>query len=198
LGEYITRLYTDHRKRVFENSIYRCDVFAINPAPLYISGKEEYCMPIEFWPLAPAMAGVVISGCGLLLKDPEISIKGLSLSSASMSTLELDIRVGVENRNPVGITLKTLSFDVYYQNGGEWVFLSHGEEAGIVIQSGTNEVNIPVMVRNTGILGSLANLVTKGEVTLQIRGVASPQVFGISRGVPFTETLTIPLWHSET
>jgi len=150
-------------------------------------------MPIELWPLAPAVAGLMISGCGLLLKDPEISIKGLSFSSASMSTLGLDIRVGVTNRNPVGITLKTLSFDVYYKAGEEWVFLSHGEQAGIVIQSGSNEVNIPVQVRNTGILGSLARLITQGEVTLQIRGVASPEIFGISRGVPFTETRTIPL-----
>jgi LEA14-like dessication related protein len=150
-------------------------------------------MPIEFWPLAPAVAGVVVSGCGLLLKDPEISIQGLSFSSASMSTLGLDVRVGVENRNPVGITLKALSFDVYYHDSGEWVFLSHGEQTGIVIKPGSNEVHIPLQVRNTGIVGSLARLITSGEVTLQIRGVASPEIFGISRGVPFTETRTIPL-----
>ncbi|MCE5298679.1 MAG: LEA type 2 family protein [Methanoregulaceae archaeon] len=150
-------------------------------------------MPIEFWPLAPAVAGIVVSGCGLLLKDPEISVKGLSLSSASMSSLGLDVRVGVENRNPVGITLKSLSFDIYYKDGEEWVFLSHGEQQGIVIQSGSNEIDIPVQVRNTGIIGSLAKLIMKGEVTLQIRGVASPEIFGISRGVPFTETRTIPL-----
>ena len=150
-------------------------------------------MLIEFWPVAPAVAGVVVSGCGLLLKDPEISIKGLSLSSASMSTIRLDVRVGVENRNPVGTTLKALSFDVYYNDVGEWVFLSHGEQTGIVIRSGSNEVNIPIQVRNSGILGSLARLITKGEVTLQIRGVASPEIFGISRGIPFTETRTIPL-----
>jgi len=150
-------------------------------------------MPIEFWPLAPAVAGVVVSGCGLLLKDPEISIKGLSFSSVSMSTLGLDVRVGVDNKNPLGITLKALSFDVFYKEGEEWVFLSHGEQTGMVIQSGSNEVNIPVQVRNAGILGSLGRLIASGEVTLQIRGVASPEIFGISRGVPFTETRTIPL-----
>jgi LEA14-like dessication related protein len=150
-------------------------------------------MPIEFWPLVPSVAGVVASGCGLLLKDPEISIKGLSLSSASMSTLGLDVRVGVENQNPIGITLKDLSFDVYYRDGEEWVFLSHGKQTGIVIQSGSNVVNIPLQVKNTSILGSLARLITKGEVTLQIRGVASPEILGISRGVAFTETRTIPL-----
>ncbi len=150
-------------------------------------------MLIELCPLAPALAGVIAIGCGFFFKDPEISIKGLSLSSASMSNLGLDVRVGVGNRNPVGITLKSLSFDVYYRDGKEWVFLSHGEQANIVIQSGPNEVTIPVKVKNTGILGSLAKLITKGEVTLQIRGVVSPEIFGISRGIPFTETRTIPL-----
>ena len=150
-------------------------------------------MLLEFCPLAPALAGVIAIGCGLLFKDPEISIKGVSLSSASMSNLSLDVRVGVENRNPVGIALKSLSFDVYYRDRTEWVFLSHGEQAGIVIQSGSNEVTLPVKVKNTGILGSLAKLITRGEVTLQIRGVISPEIFGISRGITFTETRTIPL-----
>jgi LEA14-like dessication related protein len=150
-------------------------------------------MPIEFWPLTPAVAGVVVYGCGLLFKDPELSIKGASLSSARMSTLGLDVRVGVENRNPIGITLQALSFDVYYKDDEEWVFLSHGEQTGIMIRSGSNEVNIPLQVRNTGILGSLARLITKGEVTVQVRGVASPEMFGISRGIPFTGTRTIPL-----
>ncbi|MDD1708671.1 MAG: LEA type 2 family protein [Methanoregulaceae archaeon] len=150
-------------------------------------------MLIEFWLLTPAVAGVVVSGCGLFLKDPEISIRGISLSSASMSTLGLDVRVAVQNHNPVGITLKALSFDIYYKDGKEWVFLSHGEQTGIEIQSGSNEVNIPIQVRNAGILGSLARLITKGEVSLQIRGFASPEILGISRGIPFTETRTIPL-----
>jgi LEA14-like dessication related protein len=150
-------------------------------------------MLIEFWLLAPSVAGVAVSGCGLLLKDPEISIQGISLSSASISTLGLDVRVVVENHNPFGITLKALSFDIYYKDGKEWVFLSHGEQAGIVIQSGPNEVNIPIQVRNAGILGSLARLITKGEVSLQIRGVATPEILGISRGIPFTETRTIPI-----
>ncbi|MDD1705832.1 MAG: LEA type 2 family protein [Methanoregulaceae archaeon] len=154
---------------------------------------ENYCMPIELWPLTPAVAGVVVAGCGLLLKDPEITIQGISLTSAGMDTLGLDIRVGVENKNPVGITLKSLSFDVYYRDGEEWVFLSHGDQAGIVIRSGSNEVTIPVRVRNAGILGSIARLIADGEVTLQVRGVAAPEIFGISRGVPFTGTQTIPL-----
>lgn len=150
-------------------------------------------MLIEFCPLAPVLAGVIAIGCGLLFKDPDISIKGLSLSSASMSNLGLDVRVGVGNSNPFGITLKSLSFDVYYRDGKEWVFLSHGEQANLEIQSGPNVVTIPVLAKNTGIIGSLVTIITRGEVTLQIRGVVSPEIFGISRGIPFTETRTIPL-----
>jgi hypothetical protein len=83
--------------------------------------------------------GIVISGCASLLKSPEVSVTGASLSSASLSELSLDVSLLVDNPNAFGITLKTLSFDVYYQAGGEWVYLSHGESSGIRIEPGKNK-----------------------------------------------------------
>lgn len=135
--------------------------------------------------------GIVISGCASLLKSPDISVTGVSLASASLSELSLNVSLLVDNPNSFGITLKTLSFDVYYQSGGEWVYLSHGETSGIRIEPGKNNVTIPVTVSSAELLRSLAEYVTAGELTLQVRGTASPDFYGLAPKVPFTHTTTI-------
>jgi LEA14-like dessication related protein len=145
------------------------------------------------WPFICALitGGIVISGCASLMKSPDVSVTGVSLSSASLSELALDVSLLVDNPNSFGITLKSLSFDVYYQAGGEWVYLSHGEAAGIRIEPGKNNVTIPVTVSSTELLRSLAEYFTRGEITLQIRGNASPDFYGLAPKVPFTRTTTI-------
>ena len=145
------------------------------------------------WPFICVLitGGIVISGCASLLKSPEVSVTGVSVSSVSLSELILDVSLLVDNPNSFGITLKTLSFDVYYQAGGEWVYLSHGEAAGIRIEPGKNNVTIPVTVGSAELVRALAEYFTKGEITLQIRGTASPDFYGLAPKVPFTHTTTI-------
>jgi LEA14-like dessication related protein len=135
--------------------------------------------------------GIVISGCTALPKSPEVSVAGVSVISLSFSSLSLDVTLLVNNPNSFGITLKSLSFDVYYQSGNDWVYLSHGEKTGIVIDPGENEVTVPVTVSSAELLRSMAELITTGNLTLQVRGTASPDFYGIAPSVPFTYTTTI-------
>ena len=129
-------------------------------------------------------------GCSFLLKNPKISVKNVTPVSFSLTELDLSVTLDVYNPNSLGITLKTLSFDIYYQNGAEWVYLCHGEQAGIKISPGENEVTIPITIRNIALASSLLNLIRTGEITFQVRGVASPDFFGIAPKVPFTRTVT--------
>lgn len=154
-------------------------------------GFEYPCM--QPWPLICALVtgGIIISGCASLLKSPEVSVTGVSLSSFSLSELALDVSLLVDNPNSFGITLKSLTFDVYSQSGAEWVYLSHGEASGVRIEPGKNNVTIPVTVSSAELLRSLAGFVTSGNLTLQIRGNASPDFYGIAPKVPFTRTVTI-------
>jgi LEA14-like dessication related protein len=150
-------------------------------------------MRLYYWPVLCVLiaGGIVITGCSVPQKSPEVSVRGVSLTSFSFSELSLDVVLLVNNPNSFGITLKSLSFDVYYQSGNDWVNLSHGEKTGIMINSGQNEVTVPVTVSNAELLRSLAGLVTTGELTLQIRGTASPDFYGIAPNIPFTYTTTI-------
>jgi len=152
-------------------------------------------MQLEFWSLACLFlaAGIILSGCSMLLKEPDISVKGVSPKSASLSELLLDVTLDVYNPNAMGITLKTLSFDVFYQKGSEWVFLSHGEQNSIAIRPGHNEVTVPVRVQNSALIGSLFDLVTRGAITLRIDGSAAPDFRLFAPSVPFSRTVTVSL-----
>lgn len=136
---------------------------------------------------------IIISGCSALVKTPEVSVQQVTLASVNLTDLSLNVTLAVNNPNSFGITLKSLSFDVYYLKDNAWVYLTHGEQAGIQIPPGTSMITIPVSIKNADLIGSLISFVSQGEITIQIRGVASPDIFGIAPSIPFTHTTTVPL-----
>jgi LEA14-like dessication related protein len=152
-------------------------------------------MQLCTWHLLPLLMAydIIIPGCSAFLKRPEVSVKGVSLSSVSLSALSLEATFLVNNPNPFGITLRSLSFDMYYQNRNDWVYLSHGERTGIQIERGEIEVNIPITVRNTELIRSLTGFIFSGKIMLQINGIAFPDLFVIAPEVPFTYMTTISL-----
>jgi LEA14-like dessication related protein len=152
-------------------------------------------MPHFAWPLLCLLVAgaILVTGCSFLFKQPEISVEGVSLTSLNLTEMTLDVTLSVNNPNSMGITLASLSFDVFYQKGSDWIYLAHGEQTGIRINPGNNTVTIPVVISNRELLGSLFGFITKGEITLQIRGVAKPDFYGLAPSVPFTHTTTIPL-----
>jgi LEA14-like dessication related protein len=152
-------------------------------------------MKIQFLLLACSVlaGGVLVSGCSMFIKDPQVSVTSVVPTSFSLSEITLNVTLDVNNPNPVGITLKTLSFDVYYQQGNEWMYLSHGETNGVRVNPGENEISIPVTVSNVELGKSLLSLVSNGELTLQIRGYAAPDILGFGPKVPFSHTTTVSL-----
>ena len=152
-------------------------------------------MKLQFLLLACSVlaGGIFASGCSLLYKDPTVSVKSVMPESFSLSEMTLNVTLDVNNPNSMGITLKTLSFDVYYQQGSDWVYLSHGEQTGVRVNPGENVISIPVTVNNLELGKSLVSLVSQGTLTLQIRGTAAPDILGFGPKIPFTHTTTISL-----
>jgi LEA14-like dessication related protein len=161
----------------------------------YIPLHPVVAMKLQFLLLACSVlaGGIFASGCSLLYKDPQVTVTSVVPESFSLSEITLNVTLDVNNPNSMGITLKTLSFDVYYQQGSDWVYLSHGEQSGVRINPGENEVSIPVTVNNVELGKSLLSLVSQGTLTLQIRGYAAPDILGFGPKIPFTHTTTISL-----
>jgi LEA14-like dessication related protein len=136
---------------------------------------------------------LLFSGCGMLIKDPKFEVKNVALESLDFSNIGLLVTLSIDNPNPIGINLKSIIFDVYYQKGSEWIFISHGEKGSFSIKPGLNEVSIPVNIKTSAIPAAVVGALAQGEITLQINGTASPDFFGIAPVIPFSNVTTMPL-----
>ncbi len=139
------------------------------------------------------MCRCVCNECIMLLKEPIIAVNNVALRSFSLQNLTLDVTLNVDNPNPVGISLNSLSFDLFYQDRNEWVYLSHGERARFKINTRSNRVTMPVTVSNAALLTALVGMVAKGEITIRVTGVAVPDFVLFAPKVPFSKEMTIPL-----
>jgi len=146
----------------------------------------------RFFLLLLVVFGLLVSGCSSSPRMPEVKVEGATITSFSLTDLTLDVILSVDNPNPVGITLESLSFDVYYKDGDEWKYLSHGVQTGITIDPGKTMVSVPVTVKNTDLLGAILSLSNTREIPLQIRGVVVPDLpGGLSPEIPFARTISL-------
>jgi LEA14-like dessication related protein len=146
----------------------------------------------RFFLLLLVVFGVLVTGCSSSPRMPEVKVEGATITSFTLTDLTLDVILSVDNPNPVGITLESLSFDVYYKDGDEWKYLAHGEQTGITISPGKNIVRVPVTIKNTDLLQSILSFSNSSEIPLQIRGVVVPDLpGGLSPDIPFTRTISL-------
>lgn len=139
------------------------------------------------------VTALFFSGCGLLIKDPKVDVKNVALDSVDLSNIGLTVTLGIDNPNPLGMNFKSMDFDIYYQKGDDWEFISHGQRGNFEIRPGMNEVTVPVSIRTSQLPGAVIGALTEGEITLRVNGTASPDFFGISPQIPFSKVTTIPL-----
>jgi len=146
----------------------------------------------RFFLLVLVISGLLVAGCSSSARMPEVEVEGANLTSISLTGLTLDVILSVDNPNPVGITLESLSFDVYYKDGDEWKYLSHGNQTGIRIDPGKNVVRVPVTVKTTDLIGAVLTAANNQEIPLQIKGVVVPDLpGGLSPEIPFTKTISV-------
>ena len=51
----------------------------------------------------------------MLVRDPVITLDHIAVTSVSLPEIGLNVTLDVDNPNLMGITLKTIVFDVYYR-----------------------------------------------------------------------------------
>lgn len=145
-----------------------------------------------FW-LSLMVTGSSAAGCGLFIKNPEITVKNVELSSLSLAEFSLAVTLTVINRNLIGIKIKKITFSVFYQEGETWQYLTCGSQDDITISKGSCEVTIPVTVSNMKLMGALVTTLGKGEITLRVKGVSTLDILGFAPKIPFLHVTTIPL-----
>jgi LEA14-like dessication related protein len=129
-----------------------------------------------------------------ILKDPVVTLEDIRLRKVSLSSLELDVTIRVENPNPLGITLRELPFTVMCSSGHTDQQLACGNTGRVKITGmGCTVLHIPVTSQNAALISALATFVMKGGVQVTVRGTATIDAVLFCWSVPFEKMLPVTM-----
>jgi LEA14-like dessication related protein len=129
-----------------------------------------------------------------VLKDPVVTLEDIRLRKVSLSSLDLDVAIRLQNPNLLGITLRELPFTVMYSSGHTDQQLASGNTGRVKIAGNSIMVlHIPVTSQNAALISALATFVTKGGVQVTIRGTAIIDAIIFGWSVPFEKTLPVTM-----
>jgi len=127
-----------------------------------------------------------------LLHEPVVTLEDASLRSLSISSLELDVAIRVQNPNPLGVTIRELPFKVLCRDTDNTREIASGNTGCVKIAAGASTLlHVPVKSENAVLIGALAAFVTRGSVKVTIKGTASIDCVLFNWSVPFSKTLPV-------
>jgi LEA14-like dessication related protein len=129
-----------------------------------------------------------------VLHDPVVTLEDVKVRKITLTSLDLDVMIRVENPNPIGITLRQLPFTVMCSSGNRDQEIAAGNTGRVKIPAQGNTVlRIPTTSQNAALIGALATFVTKGgiQVTIQGKAIIDCLLFGWS--IPFSKTLPVTM-----
>ena len=126
------------------------------------------------------------------LKDPVVTLDDVRVRAISLSSLNLEVTIRVENPNSLGITLRQLPFTVMCSSGNREQEIARGNTGRVKIAArGSTVLRIPTTSQNTAIIGALATFFTQGGVQVTIQGTATIDAVLFGWSIPFKKTLPV-------
>ena len=126
------------------------------------------------------------------LQEPTVTVDGVGIENVTLGSMDLSLHLTINNPNLVGATLTRVSFDVFFLDDGQPVFLAHGEQGEFEVRPrGNTSVSVPVTVDNFRLVQALILALREGAVTLQVNG-SGVLDYGIATfEVPFNRTVEV-------
>ena len=129
-----------------------------------------------------------------LLHEPAVTLEDVSVRSVSLSSLDLDVAIRVQNPNPFGVTLRELPFTVTFRTGGSDQQIASGNTGTVKIPARNSTVlRVPVTSHNTALIGALAAFVATGRIEVTIQGTAVINLMVTGWSVPFRKTVPVTM-----
>ena len=141
------------------------------------------------------LAAILGFGCANAIKKPTVEVIGVEIVDITLTTIELNLTLTVDNPNPFGATLNRIEYEVEYQAGDEWRPLGAGvrEEPIGIRANGSSTFEVPATVTSAELVRALFILLGPGggELPVKISGEAWLDVELTSVRIPFETTQTI-------
>jgi len=151
-------------------------------------------VPSDIKGLAAFLGKTTEHSCMQLFRDPVVTLEDIRLRKITLSSLDLELSVRVENPNLLGVTLRELPFTVLCSSGRTEQQLASGNPGRVKIAAnGSTVLRIPVTSQNTALAGSLATFIMKGGVQVTVRGTATIDAVLFCWSVSFQKTLPVTM-----
>jgi LEA14-like dessication related protein len=129
-----------------------------------------------------------------VLHEPVVTLEEVKLRSLSLSSLELEVAIRVQNANPLGVTIRELPFTVQCRAGDRDQQIAAGNTGRVKIAAGDSTLlHVPVRSQNAALIGALAAFVARGSVDVTIVGKAVIDCLLFGWSVPFTKTMPVTM-----
>ncbi|MDO9549648.1 MAG: LEA type 2 family protein [Methanoregula sp.] len=126
------------------------------------------------------------------LHEPVVTLEGVKILAFHIASLDLEVKLRVQNPNSITATLRELPFTVFFRAGGHPVEIASGNTGRVEIDAySSSEINVPVTTYNLVLIEALASLVEKGGVQLEIKGNAVIDHILAGWTLPFSKTVDV-------
>jgi len=146
-------------------------------------------MKLSRWAVAASLS-LVLGGCATMqnqIKQPEVSLSDAHINSISLADVQLAFDLDVKNPNPMGVSMKGLSYKLQLQD--KKLFDGALSERLHIGANDTSRVTLPFTLRYEDIYGSLLALRDNKELRYEISGMAD---FGLIR-LPYSKSGVLSL-----
>ncbi len=127
-----------------------------------------------------------------LLNSPVITLEAVKIRSLTLSTLELELNLRIDNPNLFGVTLRELPFTVLWRSKGNEQVIATGKVDGVKIQGRSSAtLSLPVTADNAGTIRAVTSLLAQGGIDVEVRGTAVIDCIVACPAIPFTRSLRL-------
>lgn len=127
----------------------------------------------------------------LTMVEPVITLEGVNIRAIHLTSLDLEVKLNVQNPNPIDAILRELPFTVFFRAGNRREEIAAGAAGRLEIPAnGSTDIVASVTSYDLALIEALATIVEKGGIRLEIQGNAViDHILGWT--LPFTETVNV-------
>lgn len=131
--------------------------------------------------LVPLLAaGLMLSACATLkdtIKEPQVAVDAVKLQDVSLSGLKLNFLLGINNPNPLGISVQGLSYNLALD--GKQMFDGTTKEKVHIPANGSSQVSLPFSIDYQKLMGGLDSLRNKKTIPYELSGKVNLGLFSL-------------------
>jgi len=144
-----------------------------------------------------SLASLGAVGCSRVVQavSPRITAVDVSLTEVTLVDFTMEVKVTVENSNPIAAELKDVEFEMFYRADSDWSSLGRGSSASSTVgPNDSQQLTIPTTVKHSDAIGAMAQfLAERGSIHLRLIGSADAKVGPAGFTIPFEQNLTFSL-----